>query len=289
MYHRVIPRHHARRDSVEAGMFVTPATFSRHLAWLEAEFRVLPLHEIVDRIETRRALPARACAITFDDGWRDNYDYAFPELRRRALPATIFAVSERVGTLGAFWTDEICARMGELPKRMRKQIARRFAEFQSGDPVKVLLNHLKGVSDKQREGVLEALRREAQPRPQRRELLNWEELGRLSAGGVDIEAHGATHAILRGLSVGEIEFELRSSMNTLREHGYARHRLLAYPNGDHDADVRRIALEVGYKAAVTTASGLFQTDGDPMTIPRIGLHDDVSRTRAEFLYRLPRG
>lgn len=289
MYHRVVPGKIARRESIEPGMFVTAATFARHLSWLEAHFRVLPLREIIDRVEARRPLPPGACAITFDDGWRDNLEHAWPELAHRGLPATIFVVTDRVGTDGAFWTDELWTRMRLLPDRESEEIARRFVGGRSNDAIKGLLDHLKSAPEERREYVLQLLREIApQPAVPRRVLLDWDELERLSASGIDIEAHGATHAILRGLERERVESELRSSLTTLRDRGYARHRLLAYPNGDHDALVRGIGRAVGFRAAVTTTPGLLDLDKDLMAIPRIGLHEDVSRNRAEFMFRLPR-
>ena len=89
MYHRVLPAPDAERLAVEPGMFVTPETFERQLEWLEASFRVLPLSEVVARLADARPLPERACAISFDDGWRDNHTHVLPALARRGLPATI--------------------------------------------------------------------------------------------------------------------------------------------------------------------------------------------------------
>jgi hypothetical protein len=106
-YHRVLPTAEANRLGVEPGMFVSPETFARHAQWLADEFAVVPLGDLITSLNQGKALPARACAITFDDGWLDNYTYAWPVLSQFGLPATIFLVAGRVGTEGGFWTDEI--------------------------------------------------------------------------------------------------------------------------------------------------------------------------------------
>ena len=67
----------------------TPAMCGRHLDWLAAECDIVPLSripEVVDRDER----PRPAVAITFDDGYADNYEFAFPSLQERAFPATFF-------------------------------------------------------------------------------------------------------------------------------------------------------------------------------------------------------
>ena len=288
MYHRILPRIQAAREGVLPGMYVAPETFARHLAWLETYFRVLPLHEIVAGIAGDRPLPPGACAITFDDGWRDNAEYALPELERRGLPATIFVVTQRVGTSGAFWPDEIGRRMATLGAHEQQGLAQRLGASASPEPIYALVHHLKPLSEAQRGEALDALREATDaPSSGAPELLDWDELTRLASAGIDIEAHGATHAILSALPAVEAERELRTARETMRAHGHGRHRLLAYPNGDHDAEVRRIARELGYRGAVTTENGLASARSDAMSIPRVALHDDVSRTRAEFLSRVP--
>ena len=287
MYHRVLPRSEALRNFVEPGMYVAPETFASHLALLESHFRILPLAEVVERLASGRSLPSHACSITFDDGWRDNLDHALPELERRGIPATIFVVTERIGTPGAFWPDELCRRMAPLHRRERQRLAHDLGVIERGDPVRALLAHLKDLPDAHRRAALASLREATEAPPAGApELLDWDDLSRLARAGVDIEAHGATHAILCGLPAWEAERELRSALETLREHGHGRQRLLAYPNGGHDEQVRSTARQLGYRAAVTTESGLADARTDPMAIPRVDLHDDVSRTRVEFLQRL---
>ena len=286
MYHRVLPAGEARRDAVEDGMYVTPETFGRHLDWLAADFRVLPLHEVVARLADGRALPPGACAITFDDGWRDNAEHALPALARRGLPATVFVVTERMGSEGAFWPDEVCRRLEPLPESERRALAARLGADRGGEPRAAVLAQLKTLPDGERERALEALRAATPAPPARgRELLDWDELDRLARGGVDVESHGATHAILTVLADDAVRAELRTARERLRERGHGRHGLFAYPSGAHDDRVVRIARELGHRAAVTVERGLAAAAGDPLRIPRVGLHDDISRTRAEFLWK----
>ena len=286
MYHRVLPPADARRDAVEDGMYVAPETFGRHLDWLSHEFRVLPLHEIAHRLGSGQPLPAGACAITFDDGWRDNAEHALPELERRGLPATLFVVTERMGTEGAFWPDEVCRRLRPLAAEARAALAARLGAEGARDPLAGVLERLKELPDAERERALDALRADT-PAPENRgrELLSWDELERLARGGVDVESHGATHAILPHLSEDAIRRELHTARERLRERGHGRHALLAYPSGAHDERVVRIAGETGHRAAVTVERGLARTGGDPLRIPRVGLHEDISRTRLEFLWK----
>jgi peptidoglycan/xylan/chitin deacetylase (PgdA/CDA1 family) len=288
MYHRVLPDELARARAVEPGMYVTPEAFRRHLQWLRDAFRVLPLGELVDRLAAGRPLDPRAVAISFDDGWRDGWTHALPELRRAGLPATVFLVSARVGSAGAFWPDEVCRALAELTAPERRALAAELGAAAAGDPAQALLERLKALGEAERERALERVRRAAPPAaPAERELLDWDEVAAMARAGVEFESHGRTHAILTGLSPEQQREELVRSLGELRERGYARGGLLAYPVGAHDAGVRARAAEAGYRAAFTMRPGLLRAGADVFSLARIALHGDVSATRAEFHERVP--
>lgn len=296
MYHRVLPAERARRLHVEPGMYVTPETFAHHLDWLAESFAILPLGEIVEALESGTALPRGACAVTFDDGWRDNLEHALPALRARRLPATIFAVSDRVGTPGAFWPDEVCRGLAPLGPRERGATLRQVGlerALDSGDDVAAALLLLKALDETERSAVLGALRRATQGGAaaasvaDERELLDWSELDRLAEQGVAIESHGASHAILTGVSRARAKDELARSLAALRARGHARLGLFAYPSGAFDGEVVELAREVGYRAAFTTQIGLASRGEDRLRLPRVAVHEDISRSRAEFLRFVP--
>jgi UDP-2,3-diacylglucosamine pyrophosphatase LpxH len=70
-------------------------------------FTVLSLNELLERWRTDQLDASKAyCVITFDDGWQDNYQYAFPVLKHYGLPATIFLATDFIGTDRWFWPDQ---------------------------------------------------------------------------------------------------------------------------------------------------------------------------------------
>ncbi len=287
MYHRVLPRGEAERRAVEPGMYVSPETFALHMTCLSERFCVVPLHEIVTAIRDQNPFPERACAITFDDGWRDNLEYALPVLEARSLPATIFVVADRVGTTGAFWPDEVSRRLSRIEEADRRRLGAELGISLSDGTVHGFLTQLKQVPEFDRLALIDRLRRSTiDLYGEERELLDWEELADLSRRGVDIESHGLSHAILTGTSRDQVERELSGSLEALKRQGHARYGLLAYPSGAYDDSVVRVARESGYQGAVTTRPGVANGDCDAMMLPRIGLHEDVSATRLEFLHRV---
>ncbi|MFH0738532.1 MAG: polysaccharide deacetylase family protein [Candidatus Omnitrophota bacterium] len=96
MYHSVSPEaQKANRLSV------TPKVFERQMRFLKNfGYNVVPLEAVISFIEEGRAIPPRTVAITFDDGYRDNYTYAFPILKKYNLPATLFVIINEIGRPG---------------------------------------------------------------------------------------------------------------------------------------------------------------------------------------------
>ncbi|MFH1888708.1 MAG: polysaccharide deacetylase family protein [Candidatus Omnitrophota bacterium] len=93
MYHSVDP--HALPQNRLA---LTPETFERQMRFLKNNnYNVLSLEPIAALIEEGKRVPHKTVSITFDDGYKDNYIYAFPILKKYNLPATIFIIIDEVG------------------------------------------------------------------------------------------------------------------------------------------------------------------------------------------------
>lgn len=90
-----------------AKLSVPEPLFRRQMEILKSEgYRVIPLRDLFDFMKGRKSIPQRAVVITIDDGYRSNYDIAFPILREFAFPATIFLYTEFMGARDALsWTQ----------------------------------------------------------------------------------------------------------------------------------------------------------------------------------------
>ncbi len=92
----VLQYHHIATDT-PAATSSTPAQFRQHLAYLaEQGFRVVPLPELVEALRRGQSLADKTVAISFDDGYQSVYTEAFPLLRQRNWPFTVFVSSEAI-------------------------------------------------------------------------------------------------------------------------------------------------------------------------------------------------
>jgi peptidoglycan/xylan/chitin deacetylase (PgdA/CDA1 family) len=97
MYHSVNPQVPAV-GLPWRGLVVSDKTFERQMRFLKTHnYNVLPLESAASLIGLKKRIPPKTVAITLDDGYKDNYTYAFPILKKYNLPATMFIIVNEVG------------------------------------------------------------------------------------------------------------------------------------------------------------------------------------------------
>jgi peptidoglycan/xylan/chitin deacetylase (PgdA/CDA1 family) len=292
MYHRILPKNDARYPIEERGMLVEPDTFLMHLQLLKQEFTIIPLSEWIERKNQNLPLPEKTCAITFDDGWLDNYEFAVPILEQEEVPATLFAVSHMVGTLDQFWPN----RIANLLQQSQASISKIpwLNKLVEGYPASSELSaqaiySLKGYSDDQLlELIGQAENDLSVSPPDTPSLMNWSQLRQLSDNNlIEIGSHTCHHLRLKNeLNPATLVREISESKARLESQLDKRVELFCYPNGDYcDTAIREVSKH--YKAAVTTERGINTASSfDPYKLHRIGVHQDVSDIPRRFLARL---
>ena len=103
MYHSV-----NSSGTFKTANIVSPATFEKQMTYLRKQgYHVLSLDELVTKIKQGDDLSRKSVVITFDDGYEDNYLYAFTILKAYQFPATIFVCSEVVGKDGYLTWEQL--------------------------------------------------------------------------------------------------------------------------------------------------------------------------------------
>src|SRR5262249_31487324 len=82
--------------------FLEKNSFRQQMHYLQRHFRVLPLSEAIDQMVCGK-IDEPTAVITFDDGFQNNYDVAFPILKENGLPATIFLTTGFLDTSDTLW------------------------------------------------------------------------------------------------------------------------------------------------------------------------------------------
>jgi peptidoglycan/xylan/chitin deacetylase (PgdA/CDA1 family) len=256
-YHRIV-----NADPLQE-LCVSPDLFDLQVALLASAFRIISLEEAVMRLE-KGDLESHCVALTFDDGWRDNYVHAFPVLKKYAVPATIFVTSDAISSGRFSWYEfddailQTSAASIDLEPYGLGRLPLRNARLRSA-AVDRLHGILKDMEHSQRQEVAESvIRRYGRPVGSRI-MLNWEELREMMASGlVAVGGHTISHPILTRISAEEARREI-SGCKTIVEENLGRPvRFFAYPNGT-PADINRqladLVREAGYVAAFGMTAG----------------------------------
>jgi peptidoglycan/xylan/chitin deacetylase (PgdA/CDA1 family) len=293
MYHRVLPADHPQRAGEQPGMYVSPQTLAMHVEVLAEHFTLVHLDDWISAQEQGRAMPSLCCALTFDDGWRDNYEYAYPVLKRASVPATIYLVSDLVGTHYAFWPNRLAAILAApvpeavlagLPEALRALVRNR----DSADAA--ICACKERYTDAEMLEMLEHLERALQHPPAdpgQRDLMDWNEIREIGADDlVRFGSHSRRHTrLLAKVPDNVIGDEISGSLAQIEGRLGRRPATFCYPNGDYST-VALAHVRKHYKAAVTTCHGWNSPAQDRYMLNRVGVHEDVSNTRASFLSRL---
>jgi len=97
-YHRVVDRFEQERKNSLQGSLVSRGMLERQLDAIGLRHRFVSVDELTESMTEQRVTARPMAAVTFDDGYRDVYENAFPMLIRKGIPAALFLVTDLIGT-----------------------------------------------------------------------------------------------------------------------------------------------------------------------------------------------
>lgn len=290
VYHAVVGEPLAVAD----WCFVDADVFRRQMAYLKARCRVVPLREVLDA-------PAQdgppVVALTFDDGFCNNFDVVLPVLREFDLPATVFLVTGLVGTDETMWFCRLNDALARTARTrldwdgalydlrgasMRARAGARLQVALKAHPHRALVQRTRALVEALGDDPDRSIDRDSPYR-----MLGPTEIRRMVASGlVDFGAHTVSHAILSRLDAGEREAEIAGSIRAVEALTGIACRSFAYPNGtpaDYDrSDVERLARR-GVSIAVSTRNGPNRDADAPLELRRYGIGADTSVAQFQML------
>ncbi|MGG5889684.1 polysaccharide deacetylase family protein [Falsiroseomonas sp. HC035] len=280
MYHRV-----AAPGSDPWDLCVSPTHFQDHLGALrDWGATILPLAELVAAAEQQR-LPKRALAITFDDGYADNYHAAFPLLERSDAPATIFVATGPILASREFWWDALERLLlgGALPARLQAAVGGQARVWMTADPPALYRQVWAALSDLPPNAQQAALgsfamelgRAVGRPRETHRPLTPAElgEFAGRSRGLIEFGGHTADHPRLPTLPPAGQRDQIQRGKDELEAMIGMRVHSFSYPFGAHDGHGVAAVRDAGFLRACTTSGGGVGHRPDHFRLARLPVPD----------------
>lgn len=264
------------------------ATVKRHFDVVSVDDLPQVFHTLRRRWSTRQ----RFVLITFDDGYRDNYDAAFPILREHNVPGTFFITTGFVGDRRIAWWDEIAW--------MIRRCQRDFIELPSDGQTARLTLDRPAVEDAIRTSLSVAYRLDAQklatfldelaeatgsgraPRSLADDLwMNWDMIRTMRSRGMAIGAHTVSHPVLSRLSAEDQNAEICESRLGIEAELGETVTAFSYPVGRADSfneDTKRALLANGFDWSFSYHGGFCRSSNpDRFNLPRVGIERDMDQ------------
>ncbi|MFI5348844.1 MAG: polysaccharide deacetylase family protein [Elusimicrobiota bacterium] len=265
-YHRVGD---AEKTPYDSGTFsCTTAEFDWQVDYLKRRFPIVDLEGAVDIAHGRVKTPRTSLLLTFDDGYRDNFDQAFPVLRAHGVSATFFLPTAFVGTGRLPWWDLIAFIVKSSAERRIALSYPEAAEFDLGPSdrsrtVAAILQLFKrpAVADTERfiRELEAACGAERPAGGAERCFLNWDEAREMQESGMRFGSHTHTHEILSKHPYARQLEELNASRRLLESELGRSIDTLAYPVGQPDTfndETFKALREARYSTAFSFYSGV---------------------------------
>ena len=293
MLHHVRPRRDGKFQP-NRHLEVAPEFLRAMLSHLRSRgVDIVPMDELHRRL-TERDFSRRFACFTFDDGYRDNRDFALPVMREFEAPFTVYVASDFAQGSGHLWwialemviagASSIEVELGGVVTRLDTSTpATKQAAF---DRLHEWLRGLPGRDDLQREISALCTRHGVDEAAICRELcMSWDELKSFADDPLtSIGAHSVTHCNLARQPAGIASQEMAVSRGRIENVVQRPVAHLAYPYGDKFAAGRRefaLAQAAGFKTAVTTRPGMIfpESAGHLTALPRVSLNGNYQDRR----------
>ncbi len=250
--------------------------FTAQMQWLREHCEPIAPDALVDRARGPRSTRP-AVLVTFDDGYRDYHDLAYPVLDQYGIPATVFVVTSLLDDGGMMWTEQVQSA-ALATRRDRVTLPWSGESVALGDDAaRATLGsraraHLKSIPDgERREAITTLLGELGDPPPEARQMLTWDEV-RKTLPLTTYGGHSHTHPIFSRLDSDAAEREIRTCQERIAAETGLAPTTFAYPNGrrtDYTPETQALLRRHGFTLAFATSEGIAGADSDWLAIKRM--------------------
>jgi len=268
-YHRTVAEFPSNSLSTIPSMCISTKMLERQLDWIGRRYRFVALDELGALMESGNSIPERIAAVTFDDGYQDVYEHAFPLLKKKGIPAAVFVVTDLIGTSQLQIHDLLylllaraTLKWDSAPQGMPGFLASLGISLSPTpgtatiphDPHAALETLIGILPQSAMLSVIEALQAKvtlSQNTLKEHRAMSWQAVKEMHAAGITIGSHGRTHAVLPNENAEKVEQEAVGSREILEKFLGEKIRHFAYPCGQYDAATVKAVAQAGYRFGYT--------------------------------------
>ena len=261
---------------------MTPALFEKIIGSLVKTYKIVGLEEWLSQ-ENNEVADKRLATILFDDGYKDNIEYAVPILEKHNCPASFYIVTDCINKNIPTWTYLLDHTLQQTKissisiDHRQAPVGLKNIRVSDKAMVRKIKPWMKNLSNTDRVQVLDAILKQCNdvPFPENK-MMSWADIHQIMEAGFHIGSHSHTHPMLAALEdESEILDELSVSFLTINEKTGKSPQTISYPIGSFDERVIRLANQAGYKYGLAVEQKFFRSNKDKlMAIPRVELYQE---------------
>jgi peptidoglycan/xylan/chitin deacetylase (PgdA/CDA1 family) len=261
---------------------MTPRLFEKIIKTLSNNYHIVNLESFVAQPQQHKK---RLASVMFDDGYKDNIDFAAPILKKYACPASFYIATDCIDRNLPTWTYLMDFTLQHTQKPAVElpydYVPVHFKKLPLASVltahVKKLKPWMKSLPNYQRLQIMELILEQCNDvQIPSNQMLSWDEVRQLHTEGFNIGSHTHTHPMLARLhDEQEIKAELHLSFEKITQHLGTPPVTISYPIGSYDARVMALSKQAGYNLGLAVEQRFYQTGKDPLfAIPRVELYDE---------------
>ncbi|MDI6782158.1 MAG: polysaccharide deacetylase family protein, partial [bacterium] len=259
-YHRVLDDKQIK-DYYRPAVAVSVSTFRKQMELLQKRYKVISLDDAISLLRKKKLLGNDYLVITFDDGYADNYENAFPVLKEYGLLATIFLTTDYIDSNRLLWADEVGLLLEKkwdvfLQTELFQGLKGAGISDNKAMIINEIISTLKEMDGDTRNAIIARLKEDIGSFVELNALmLGWGQVREMVASRISFGGHTKSHRFLTTLMLSEKEAEIKGSKEIIEQNIDEQVLSLAYPDGRFDEECRDIAQKTGFHGACSTIVG----------------------------------
>jgi len=267
---------------------ISAGIFEQHIRFLKDNFKMVSMQDGLRLLHAGNSGKNYA-AINLDDGYMDNYLYAYPILKKYNVPATIFLITDFIGKDHIFWWDRvfnavfsiksgdadidmgtniIYSKLNDISEKIK--LANRINKILANKPADEIERFVAALEKKftSIKEITSCL------------MLGWKEIREMNQNGISFGSHTKTHSNLCLLKDSEALEELMDSKKVIEQNLRTENCAFCYPFGAFDERIKSLVQRAGFRHARSTLKGFNNRNSDRLTLASIGAE---TLSKASFL------
>ncbi len=280
---------------------VKKKNFESQIKYLKKHYNVINEEEAINYFYNKKKIPKNSVLITFDDGYLNNYENAYPALKKQGLKAIIFIATKFIGTKKMPWYDQVTYLINNTQKKEITFQGKKYSLTAENKKklIKKYYYYIINNDEKKAKETIKELERQCQITKTKIDFIrktsqptlisidsfmNWQQVNEIK-NVFSIGCHTHSHPILPNISLKRKQEEIKKSKELIKKKTGTTPKSFCYPNGDFDEETINVIKNNGFKLAFTTIFGKNNQEINPYKIRRIpiNINDDKNVLAAKLI------